>query len=166
MKYNIELLKADILEELSNIRRLEKEFSLSEDKLDKSSDEVPFYDRAAIGYFLHGFYNGCENIFQSVARFFENDVGPQTWHRDLLKRMKLHIPGYRPALIDQALFTILDEFRGFRHVYRHSYTFQLDWEKEVLVARKFKTACELFHEQVTDFLEKLDQLEQKRDEFE
>ncbi len=36
----------------------------------------------------------------AIARFFENDLGPQSWHRDLLKRMKLEIPGFRPKLID------------------------------------------------------------------
>lgn len=162
MKYNLELLKADILEELNNIERLKNEFSASsEDKLERPPEQMPFYDRAAVGYFLHGFYNACENIFQSIARFFENDIGPQTWHRDLLKRMKLEIAGYRPAVIDQELYLLLDEFRGFRHVYRHSYTFQLSWEKEAIVARKFKRTCDAFRLQILNFLNKLEELEKQ-----
>ena len=77
MRYNLELLKADLLDELKKLDRLEQEFSVVEPMLDKSSEDMSWYDRSAIGYYLHSFYNGCENIFRSVARFFENDFGPQ-----------------------------------------------------------------------------------------
>ncbi len=66
MQYHIELLKADILEELHHIRRLEKEFSLSADKLDKSPGEMPFFDRAAIGYFFHSFYHYSDTLTPSA----------------------------------------------------------------------------------------------------
>ena len=152
MKYIFELLRADIREELAKIRDLVRDFRSVEGKLALPEDEVPFYDRAAIGYYLHSFYNGCENVFRTVARFFENDLGPQTWHSDLLKRMKLDIPGYRPAVIDETLYRLLDDFRGFRHKFRHSYSFELDWEKERLVAGRFATTAVLFQEQVERFL--------------
>ena len=138
MKYNLELLKADVLDELGKIEKLANDFRPIQDKLNLSENDVPHYDRAAIGYYLHSFYNGCENIFRSVARFFENDLGPQTWHSDLLKRMKLVIPGYRPAMIDDGLYRLLDDFRAFRHIFRHSYSFDLDWKRNVLWPRSFK----------------------------
>ena len=75
MAYNIELLKADIADELAKIDLVAKEFRRVEDKLDLPPDRVPNYDRGAVGYLLHNFYNGCENIFRSIARFFENDLG-------------------------------------------------------------------------------------------
>ena len=62
-----------------------------------------------------GVYNGCENIFRSIARFFENDLGPTSWHKDLLKRMRMEIPGYRPKVIDDELYIILDDFRFLKH---------------------------------------------------
>ena len=118
--------------------RLEVEFDKNKDKLELLEQQITYYDRGAIGYLLHNFYNGCENIFQSIARFYENDFGPQTWHKDLLKRMRIEISGFRPAVIDEKLFVLLDDFRSFRHKFRHSYAFDLDWEREKLVARKFK----------------------------
>lgn len=159
MKYNLELLKADINEELEKIGRLEKDFILIQEKLNESADEPSFYDRAAIGYYLHSFYNGCENIFRSIARFFENDIGPQTWHSDLLKRMKLDVSGYRPAVIDDDLYRLLDDFRAFRHKFRHSYAFELDWEKERLVAGKFLRTAGLLRSEVQKFLINLEQIE-------
>ena len=37
-------------------------------------------------------------------------------------------PG-RPPVISRELFEQLRAYLGFRHVYRHSYTFQLKWSK-------------------------------------
>ena len=55
MKYNLEFLKTDILDEIAKIEYLEKEFSVIRGYLDKEEKEVPFYDRGAIGYYLHNF---------------------------------------------------------------------------------------------------------------
>ena len=151
MKYGLELLKADIEDELHNIGRLEQAFAQAQSKLDLPPEDVGGYDRAAIGYFLHNFYNGCENIFRAIARFFENDLGPETWHSDLLKRMKLDVEDYRPAVIDEELYLLLEDFRGFRHVFRHSYSFELDWERERLVARKLPGAVAMLRTQVEEF---------------
>jgi hypothetical protein len=155
MKYGLELLRADIEDELRKIARLEQEFAQAEPKLDLPPDQVGGYDRAAIGYFLHNFYNGCENIFRAIARFFENDLGPETWHSDLLKRMKLDVENYRPAVIDEELYLLLEDLRGFRHAFRHSYTFELDWERERLVARKFRRVAAMLRDQVEEFLDLL-----------
>jgi hypothetical protein len=157
MKYDFELLKADILKELENIKNLESEFSKIEKMLRLPAEKVAHYDRGAVGYMLHSFYNGCENIFNSIARFFENDLGPQSWHKDLLKRMNLDIPGIRPKLIDDELYRLFDDFRAFRHKFRHLYSFQLDWERECIVARKFPVTVKKFKVQIADFLKKMEQ---------
>lgn len=157
MKYDFELLKADILKELDNINILETEFSKIKKMLDLPAEKVSFYDRGAIGYILHSFYNGSENIFKSVARFFENELGPQSWHKDLLKRMNLEIPEIRPQLIDDELYRLFDDFRAFRHKFRPLYSFELDWERECLVARKFPKTVKQFRAQVSEFLKILEQ---------
>jgi hypothetical protein len=127
------------------------------------AEQVFYFDRGAIGYILHSFYNGCENIFKSIARFFENDLGPQFWHKDLLKRMSLEIPGIRPRLVNDELYRLFDNFRGFRHKFRHLYSFVLDWERESMVARKFPTTIEKFRTQVNIFLEKLEEIDPSED---
>ncbi len=156
---NIELLKADVRDELRKIAQLREDFAQVEPLLTRDPINVPFYDRAAVGYYLHSFYNGCETIFRTVARFFENDLSANSWHADLLKRMRLEVNGYRPAVIDNELYTLLNDFRGFRHVFRHSYTFELDWERERLVASRLTRTAALLEAQVEAFLTKLDALE-------
>jgi hypothetical protein len=89
MKYDFELLKADILKELDNIKVLESEFSKIKKMLRLPAEQVPYYDRGAIGYILHSFYNGCENIFNSVARKFPIVVKKfKTQVNDFLKKLE------------------------------------------------------------------------------
>ena len=159
MKYSIELLRADILDELEKLLIIKKEFRKIEEKISLDSEDMSFYDRGAIGYILHNFYNGCENIFRLIARFFENDLEPNGWHHDLLKRMKIEINGFRHRVIDEELYLLLDDFRAFRHKFRHSYSFELDWEKEQIVARKLPKTLSLLRGQIKLFLQSLDQIE-------
>lgn len=158
MGRNPELLRADVRDELTKIARLERQFVVVESTLVLPPEAVSDYDRGAIGYLLHNFYNGCENIFRAIAAFFENDLGQGTWPADLLRRMRLEIPGYRPAVIDDELYRLLDDFRGFRHVFRNCYSFELDWERERLVAGRLRRATALLQRQVNAFLECIDDL--------
>ena len=156
MVYNIELLKADIADELDKIEKIVNEYRAIEPKIDLPPKEVSYYDRGAIGYLLHNFYNGCENMFRSIAMFFENDLGPRTWHKDLLKRMRIEVKGYRPNVIDNELFLLLDDFRAFRHKFRHTYAFELDWEREQLVAKKMIRTKNILEKQIRHFIKQLD----------
>ena len=159
MRYGIELLRADVVDELGKIDRIVEAFLDVEQRLDFRAPEIPLYDRGAIGYMLHNFYNGCEAIFISIARFFENDIEPQSWHRDLLKRMRLAVEGYRPAVIDEDLFRELDEFRSFRHKFRHSYAFELDWEKMRPMTAKLVETASMVDRQIRAFLNQLNRID-------
>ena len=151
----IALLAADIEDELAKLEKLRREYTKLRERIDIGADEADSYDKAVVGYYLHNFYNGCENVFRSITRFFENDLGPGSWHTDLLKRMKLEIPGYRPSVIDADLYALLDDFRAFRHRFRHLYTFELNWAREKIVAGAFDQAYGLFVKQVRRFVVRL-----------
>jgi len=70
MTPNLALLKADIRDELDKIVRLSQYFKEIEPRLNEPPERVPFYDRAAIGYYLHNFYNGCEVILSQHCTVF------------------------------------------------------------------------------------------------
>ena len=75
---------------------------------------------------LHGFYAGAERIFEDIAR--ETDEGlpsSPTWHQSLLLQMSGEIPDLRPSVISQETRHCLDDYRGFRHVVRNVYAFNL-----------------------------------------
>ena len=158
MRADIELLKADIRDEMSKIEKLYQEFIPMTEKLKLSEDEITNYDKVVIGYFMHNFYSGCENIFRSIARFFENELSMDSWHKDLLRRMTFEIRGFRPKVISDRLYLLLDDFRGFRHKFRYTYSFELDWDREKVVARKFDRTLGQFKDEMALFVKKLDSI--------
>ncbi len=85
----------------------------------------------SIGYWLHNLYSAYEDLFRLTASFWENSLQSNgKYHHELLKRMRLDIPGIRPALIRESeTYKNLDELRGFRHVFRHAYSYGLDDER-------------------------------------
>lgn len=84
---------------------------------------------SALAATLHAFYTGLENIFKRLAaELDETPVRGDNWHRELLLRMKSAGPN-RPALISPHLYEVLNDYMRFRHVFRNSYSFDLDWRK-------------------------------------
>lgn len=57
----------------------------------------------ALAYQLHNLYGACEQLFELIARAFENQIDGTTYHVDLLRRMKAEITGVRPALLTAGL---------------------------------------------------------------
>jgi predicted nucleotidyltransferase len=86
-------------------------------------------DLRAIASILADIYQGAENAFQRIARATGEGVpsGPE-WHRDLLAQMSSQISGVRPAVLRPATRALLDPFRKFRHLARHRYGFDLEWD--------------------------------------
>lgn len=83
----------------------------------------------ALASILHSFYNGLENLFLSIAKGIDKDVpaGSQ-WHRDLLSRMMESTANRSPVLTTETVHQLTD-YLGFRHFYRHSYSFFLEWRE-------------------------------------
>jgi hypothetical protein len=50
--------------------------------------------------------------------------------------MRTAIEGVRPALISMKSYQYLDEIRGFRHVFRHAYSYGLDDERVLFLLRR------------------------------
>ena len=90
----------------------------------RTSGDDDYLDGVALN--LHGFYAGVERIFEDIARTLERTVpdGPE-WHQDLLLQMSAEVAAVRPAVISQETRRCLEEYRGFRHVVRNVYTFNL-----------------------------------------
>lgn len=81
----------------------------------------------ALATVLHSFYNGIENIFGIIAKEIDQHYPKGTaWHRELLDQMA-KTSSARDAVIDRYAREILLEYLSFRHFFRHSYSFHLDW---------------------------------------
>jgi hypothetical protein len=116
------------------------------------------FDWAALGYTLHNLYTAFENYFLRIAKFFGNALEKTEWHRALLFRMTLNIEPVRPAMISKDLFRELDDLRGFRHIFRYMYQYQLDPAKMKLVNERIPRIDKLFVEEHPQFIAYLRQL--------
>lgn len=91
--------------------------------------ELDLIEVTALASVLHSFYNGLENIFLSIAKGIDDDVPTSAQsHRDLLTRMTQSTSGRAPVLTVKTAHQLAD-YLGFRHFFRHSYSFFLDWQE-------------------------------------
>jgi uncharacterized protein YutE (UPF0331/DUF86 family) len=83
-----------------------------------------------LAYNLHNLYNAFEDLFREIAKIFENEIeNLDYYYKELLKRMTIEISGIRPKILSKESYAILDELRGFRHIFRHAYTYEIIPEK-------------------------------------
>ena len=118
-------------------------------------------DFAALAYTLHNIYCLYENYFLRIAKFFENALDPETWHRDLVRRMALEIRGVRPAFLDDSLAGQIDELRAFRQVFRNLYQTSLDPERIRALQNRLQGMIDRFAEAHECFLEKIRAIAEK-----
>ncbi len=104
---------------------------------------------------LHNLYSAFEQLFEEVARFFENRIDEARCHTDLIRRMRLEIRGIRPALLCEATASDLDELRRFRHLFRHAYATDLDPTKVAKLATKVPGIRSAFDQDFERFLTRL-----------
>ncbi|MFU8770992.1 MAG: hypothetical protein ACNA8H_01090 [Anaerolineales bacterium] len=112
----------------------------------KSTSDDYYVDAAALN--LQAFYTGLERLFEVIADGIDK-VKPsgQNWHQELLRQMASEIPGVRPEVISSNLRNQLDRYRGFRHVVRNVYSYNLDVEQvETLVMNLLPTMVQVSNE--------------------
>ncbi len=149
-----------IWEEFQEVSRAaERAAELSQKALQTGDDG--YWDGAALN--LHGFYTGLERIFEAIAREVDARVprGPD-WHRDLLMQMSAEVPGIRPPVLSRETRACLNEYRGFRHIVGHLYTFNLNPERVRTLADGVKGCLGLVRrdlERFTAFLHSVDSAE-------
>jgi hypothetical protein len=132
------------------IKQIDRLFERYTDLLERVQEGTPdLVEVTAAASVLHSFYNGLENIFLSIAKGIDSDVpaGAQ-WHRDLLTRMAESTSNRGPVLTTETAHQ-LAKYLGFRHFFRHSYSFFLEWDE----LEKLVTPLAKVWEQVKDELE-------------
>lgn len=66
--------------------------------------------------------------------------------------MKINRENIRPAIIDQQLFSFLNNLRGFRHIVRHSYDYDLNFGQMQLVADDIEKNHEALVIKINEFI--------------
>lgn len=113
--------------ERTNIDQL---FAAYQALISKSSQIEPdFIELSALATMLHSFYTGIENIFKRIALKIDGSIpSGNTSHSELLAAM-IQSTQHRPPVISDGLRSRLNAYLSYRHVFRHAYSFQLEWDK-------------------------------------
>jgi ribonuclease HepT-like protein len=121
--------------------------------LDKCANDAPSeIELSAIASMLHAFYTGIENIFKRVTLQMDGALpGGMSWHRALLDAMSLQNDN-RAAVISEALRERLKDYLKFRHVFRHAYSFQLQWEKMSSLTLDCENTLRMLERDLDNFL--------------
>ncbi len=126
-----ELAKKNTVTQITiEIKQIDQLFAVYFELLQRTQErELDLIEITTIASVLHSFYNRVENIFLSIAKGIDEKVpsGSQ-WHRDLLVQMTQQTEK-RNSIITVELARIMADYLAFRHFYRHSYSFFLEWEK-------------------------------------
>lgn len=153
---SLELLKAEVGTDLAAIEAIERQLEPRAARLrapDVRQEEIVF-----AAYLLHNLYTACEGLLRRIAVAFENALSPDSWHEQFLRRMALHIPAVRPAVIDAGLQRQLDALRKFRHFFRHNYAAKLDAEPIAMLADLSRQAAPALRRAVALFLQAVDEM--------
>jgi len=126
------------------------------EKAGTSGDDY-LVDAAALN--LHAFYAGIERICEVIADGVDQTrPSGVNWHQELLRQMATEIPGVRPAVFNEGTVNLLDRYRGFRHVVRNVYTFNLDAAQVEILVRQLRETFDKSSRELlalSDFLEEL-----------
>lgn len=143
-----------IRQELPALKRVTlRAISAFEEGLRTGDDR--FFDSAALN--LHAYYSGVEQLFEQIAKRIDGSVpeGPG-WHVDLLGQMASSIAEVRPPVISSDVQAQLDRYRGFRHVVRNVYTFNLDSQQMKSLVDDLPRAFEVLQAALEKFADLLD----------
>ena len=121
-------LASELAKQLEIFQQLAVE--VAQKQLEYSQIEPSRWDLRALANLLHDSYGGAERILERIARKLDKHVPSSSdSHQELLRQMSKAWVGVRPPVISLETYVQLDEFCAFRHVMRHAYAFELDWER-------------------------------------
>jgi len=140
-----------------------KIYSLGQE-IDGTSGKISEERLMAVAGYLHHFYAGIEDILARIVKTVDGCLpGSGDWHSELLYVASRKTPGIRPAIISLEMHEVLNEYKAFRHLFRHAYAKELRWRKMdhmVLDINQVWSSCESSVKEFIAFLQKIvDELE-------
>jgi len=113
------------------IGEIESLFQLYKEELfELDLEQTPnLLELTAFASVLHSFFNGIENILLTIAKNIDKNVpSDSNWHKTLITQMTKENETRKPVLSEE-MKDELKKYLTFRHFFRHSYSFHLEWEE-------------------------------------
>jgi predicted nucleotidyltransferase len=149
----IEALKIEIADQFANLRRIVEEGDVI---INDTPLEPSIRDLRAAGSVIHDSYGGVERVFERIAiRLGPGIPTGESWHTLLLRSMESAAEGFRASVIDHQLGLRLVDYLRFRHLFRHSYGYELQWDKLRPLLADLEETFHSLRDQVERFLESI-----------
>ena len=146
----IEELKGD----MGEIQRLQSHNTRAWERIETGARDI--LDYGALAYTIHTIYGVMENYFLRISKFFENSLPRDSWHKNLVERMAINVPGVRPAFFQDGRITrIVLELLRFRHKFRNLYGEDLNPDRMNDIQQKLVEIMDIFPILHQDYCEKL-----------
>ena len=136
------------------ILRMNKLFDSGKPLLDLCKISEPdFIESSAAGSFLQSFYNGIESIilliFKTIKENIPNDFN---WHKKLFEKA-FETNEKRTAIFKNEYKEQFAEYLSFRHYFRHSYGYEIDWKRLKPLINGVEKLWEILEEDIKTFTE-------------
>lgn len=149
----IQAMKALVEDELIALARVEQEM---EETLAECARPPTRLELRAVATLLHEFYNGTERILERIVVGLGEDLPRGAyWHADLLDQVATAQESSRPAVISGPLRAWLEDYRRFRHFFRHAYNYTLEWNRLRWKAENMSHTLEMLRQQLQAFFDSL-----------
>jgi hypothetical protein len=138
-------IREDIEFEIGEIDSL---FQLYEKELLDLEKSPNLVELTALAGVLHSFYNGIENTLLIIAKNIDKTIPSDSdWHKSLLEQMAKENK-HRKVVLTLDTKNELLKYLGFRHFFRHSYSFHLKWERMEELVKPIRTVWEKFKAEI------------------
>jgi hypothetical protein len=129
-------------------------FELYNDELSNLKQKPTLMEITAFAGILHSFYNGIEKIFLIIAGSIDKKIPENSkWHKTLLLQMARNNDS-RCLVISQKMKDQLLDYLAFRHFFRHSYSFHLEWEEMEELVKSLHDVWRNFRTEILTFMKK------------
>jgi len=112
------------------VSQIDKLLDETEPLLKLVQSKIPdMVEAAALGLFLHSFYNGIENIIKFIMKEKYGKLpSSNKWHKELLDQCFIKDDNQK-ELFSEDLKIVLDDYLSFRHFIRNTYSYKIKWER-------------------------------------
>ncbi len=119
------MTKAQLYEECeAEFENIEKVLQEICNLVEPGKDAFSTPELAALGAFLHNYYNGIENILKRFSIFLSQKPGDSShWHKELLRNSQ------EQGILSTDTYKTLTLYLSFRHFFSHAYAFNMEWYK-------------------------------------
>ena len=113
-------LKAELEGDIKQLERVLGHNRKAWERIEAGADD--YVDWGALALTLHTAYGVMEGYFLRISKYFENNLPSDRWHKALVEKMTLEIPGLRLAFIEtESMKVQVTALLNFRNWIRNFY---------------------------------------------